>query len=119
MTLDQLNFSDAFARNNGIALTAEGVAHMTVTEHHLNGAGVCQGGAIFTLADLSQAGLTHGRALTTAANIHFIHSARLGDTLIATSTWLHDGKLPLVRTEVRTQEGRLIAEMTGSLFRKD
>lgn len=117
MTIDELNKGDVFARTNGISLIDNGLAEMTVEDKHLNGAGVCQGGAIFTLADLSQAGLTEGRALTTAAEMHFIHSAKLGDKLIARSTMVHDGRLPLVRTEVRTEEGVLIAEMTGTLFR--
>lgn len=117
MTIEELNAGDIFARNNGISLTDSAVAEMTVENKHLNGAGVCQGGAIFTLADLSQAGFTEGRALTTAAEMHFIHSAKLGDHLIARTTMVHDGRLPLVRTEVRTSEGVLIAEMTGSLYR--
>lgn len=117
MTIEELNQSDAFARTNNISLVDRCETRMTVEAKHLNGAGVCQGGAIFTLADLSQAGLTEGQALTTAAEIHFIHSAKEGDRLIARSEWVSDGKLPVVRTRVCTEEGKLIAEMTGSLYR--
>lgn len=117
MTLEELNKTDVFARTNGIQLTADGVAEMIVSPQHLNGANVCQGGAIFTLADLSQASLTAGQALTTAAEMHFIHSAKEGDRLVATSEYLHDGKIPLIRTRVTTIDGHLIAEMTGTLFR--
>jgi len=117
VTIEELNAGDVFARENGISLTASGVAEMTVQDKHLNGAGVCQGGAIFTLADLSQAGLTEGRALTVGADVHFCHAAKLGDRLIARSIFVHDGRLPLVRTEVHTTEDVLIAEMTGTLYR--
>lgn len=117
MTIEELNTGDVFARENGISLTANGVAEMIVTDKHLNGAGVCQGGAIFTLADLSQAGITHGCALTIGADMHFIHAAKKGDKLIAESVLLHDGKLPVVKTEVKTDEGKLIAELTGTLYK--
>lgn len=116
MTIEELNASDVFARENGISLTGKGISEMVVTERHLNGAGVCQGGAIFTLADLSQAGLTQGGSLTVGAEIHFVHSARTGDHLTAVSEFVHNGKLPLVRTEVHNGDGMLIAVMTGSLY---
>ena len=57
MTLkDYLNEGDRFAANSGAKLVEIGrgtaKAEMTVTEGHLNAGGVCQGGSIFTLADL-------------------------------------------------------------------
>ena len=57
MTLkDFLNNGDVFARNMGASITEirEGYARaeMVVTKEHLNAGGVCQGGALFTLADL-------------------------------------------------------------------
>lgn len=117
MTIDELNAGDVFARENGISLTGDGVAEMIVAERHLNGAGVCQGGAIFTLADLSQASITQGLALTTGVDAHYVHSAQCGDRLIAKSTILHDGRLPLVQTEVKTAEDVLVAVMIGTLYR--
>ena len=54
---DFLNKGDVFAARAGVQLTEvnEGYARaeMVVTEAHLNAGGVCQGGAIFTLADLA------------------------------------------------------------------
>ena len=51
-----LNKTDRFAANAGCRLTEvntqHAVAEMTVTNAHLDGGNVCQGGALFTLADL-------------------------------------------------------------------
>ena len=60
MTLkDFLNQGDRFAANAGarIVEVREGYsrAEMTVTREHLNAGGVCQGGALFTLADIALA----------------------------------------------------------------
>ena len=47
-----LNRADRFAANAGCQITEvderHAVAVMTVTAEHLNGGGVCQGGALFT-----------------------------------------------------------------------
>ena len=61
MTLkDRLNNDDQFARSIGAQLTEvrEGyaVATLTITPRHLNGAGVCQGGVIYTLAIMTGLG---------------------------------------------------------------
>ena len=66
--IDFLNENDRFARMIGAQLTEvrEGYARaeMTVAKMHLNGGGVCQGGALFTLADLAIAALTEARKQT-------------------------------------------------------
>ena len=57
MLKDYLNQFDRFAAAAGaqVVHVEEGCAKavMMVEERHLNGANVCQGGAIFTLADLA------------------------------------------------------------------
>ena len=60
-----LNRTDRFAVLAGCRITEaderHAIAVMTVTEAHLNGGNVCQGGALFTLADLAIAALmNHG-----------------------------------------------------------
>ena len=66
---DFLNKGDRFAATNGMQLTEvrEGYARaeMKVEKRHLNGAGVCQGGAYFTLADLAFAAVTNSRGNVT------------------------------------------------------
>lgn len=80
---------DRFAVYNGIKLLqAEpgyAVAKLDITDNHLNGLDVVQGGAIFTLADLAFAAAAnaHGQAtLSINANINFFKSTP-GKTLIA------------------------------------
>ena len=83
MTLkDFLNNGDVFARNMGASITEirEGYARaeMVVTKEHLNAGGVCQGGALFTLADLAFAAITNSRGKLTFGlenSIAFLHSA--------------------------------------------
>lgn len=124
--LETLNITDRFAACNGIEITEirEGYAkaEMTVEEHHLNGGGVCQGGAIFTLADLAFAAVSNSHGLLTLGisnTIHFLHSARLEDHLIAEATEVcNHPRLPYCEIKVYNQDGELIATATGQAYRK-
>lgn len=118
MTVDELNTSDRFAAANGIVLLADGATTtMTVAERHLNGAGVCQGGALFTLADLAAAGLTRGEQLTIASDIRYLHPARLGDQLVAKATLAGEGPVTQIKTEIRNQADTLIATVGAKFVR--
>ena len=122
---DFLNEGDRFAADNGMQLTevSEGYARaeMVVTRHHLNAAGVCQGGAYFTLADLVFAAVTnsHGNITLGIQNsISFLQSAHEGDTLIAEAeeTFNHH-RLPFCEIRVKNQRGELVCIVTGSAYR--
>ncbi|MFN4196707.1 MAG: PaaI family thioesterase [Caldimicrobium sp.] len=68
---------------------------MEVKEKHLNSAQICQGGVIFTLADLAfaLASNSYGTlALAVKANITYIKPAKVGDLLIARAKEFHRGK---------------------------
>lgn len=116
-----LNKTDRFAANAGCRLTEvnaqHAVAEMTVTNAHLNGGNVCQGGALFTLADLAIAALMNYRGqLTFGINnsIMFVSSAKEGDVLRAEAVNVADHhKIPAVEVRVTNQEGRLICHITG------
>lgn len=117
MTTDELNKLDRFAAENGIVLQADGAtATMTVTERHLNGAGVCQGGALFTLADLAAAGVTHGEKLTVQSDIQFLRPGRLGDELTAIAKIVHEGRMALVQTEIRNGSNELVAVVSARFY---
>ena len=64
-TLKEMLSHDRFAAEAGVELleVREGYAkaRMLVTDKHLNGGGVCQGGALFTLADLAFAAVANSR----------------------------------------------------------
>ena len=121
-----LNRTDRFAANAGCQLTEvddhHAVAVMTVTEGHLNGGNVCQGGALFTLADLAIAALMNNKGQLTfgiSNSMMFVSSARLGDTLRAEALSVADHhKIPAVEVRVTNQEGRLICHVTGMGYRK-
>ena len=120
MDVLELMNRDRFAANAGCKLTE--VDEMTVTPDHLNGGGVCQGGALFTLADLAIAALVNsGGRLTFGINnsITFVSSANEGDRLRAEAVWVADHhKIPSAVARVTNQEGRLICHVTGMGYRK-
>ena len=121
-----LNRTDHFAANAGCRLTEvddeHAVAEMLVTQEHLNGGQVCQGGALFTLADLAIAALMDCRGqLTFGINnsIMFVSSAKEGDLLRAEAVNVSNHpKIPSVEVRVTNQEGRLICHVTGMGYRK-
>ena len=122
-----LNNNDRFAAQAGCAIVelSEGraVAEMTVTCQHLNGGNVCQGGALFTLADLAIAAVMNYRGQLTFGiqnNIMYVSSAREGDVLRAEAVEVADHrKIPAVEVTVRNQDGRVICHVTGLGYRKE
>lgn len=121
-----LNKTDRFAANNGCRITevddCHAVAEMTVTNAHLNGGNVCQGGALFTLADLAIAALMNSKGQLTfgiSNSIMFVSSAREGDHLKAEAVSVCDHhKIPSVEVRVTSQEGQLVCHVTGMGYRK-
>ena len=125
MTLkDYLNSNDRFAAGCGAQLVevapGTATAMMEVTSAHLNAGGVCQGGAIFTLADLVFAALVNQREnLTFAINstIYYHVSAREGDVLRAEGRITCDHhRIPSAEVEVTNQDGVRIASFTGQAY---
>ena len=121
-----MNRTDRFAANAGCRITEvdadHAVAEMLVTNDHLNGGNVCQGGALFTLADLAIAALMNYREQLTfgiSNSIMFVSSAKEGDLLRAEAVSICDHhKIPSVEVRVTNQEDRLICHVTGLGYRK-
>ena len=122
-----LNTTDRFAANAGCRVTevdaTHAVAEMTVTKEHLNAGGVCQGGALFTLADLAMAALMNHQGNLTfgiSSNVMFLSSAAEDDRLRAEAVPINDHhKIPSVEVRVTNQTGRLICHVTGMGYRKE
>lgn len=122
-----LNTTDRFAANAGCRVTevdaTHAVAEMTVTKEHLNAGGVCQGGALFTLADLAMAALMNHQGNLTfgiSSNVMFLSSAMEGDCLRAEAVPVNDHRrIPSVEVRVTNQDGRLICHVTGMGYRKE
>lgn len=118
--------NDRFAANAGIELleVSEGKAKacMTVTREHLNAGGVCQGGALFTLADLACAAVanSHGQlTFSITANITFTRSAKEGETIYAEATEVvNHPRVPYIYVELKNEKGDLLAAFTSSGYRK-
>ena len=121
-----LNRTDRFAANAGCQITEvdeqHAVAVMTVTAEHLNGGHVCQGGALFTLADLAIAALMNCRGQLTfgiSNSIMFVASALEGDVLRAEAVHVSNHhKIPSVEVNVTNQNNVLICHVTGLGYRK-
>ena len=116
---------DVFAARTGVELLeirpGYARARMEVTPDHLNAGGVCQGGALFTLADLAFAAVanSHGQLiLSLAANITFLRPVSKGFVEAeATEVFLH-ARVPFIEVRLTDSEGRLVAVMTSSGYRK-
>ena len=121
-----LNTNDRFAAAAGCRIVeiSEGraIATMTVTHEHLNAGGVCQGGALFTLADLALAAVMNSRGQLTFGiqnNIMYLASAHEGDVLTAEALEIADHhKIPAVEVRITNQDGRLLCHVTGMAYRK-
>ena len=97
------------------------VARLRVGPQHLNAGGFTQGGAVFTLADLTLAATANAAgtlALSLSTTIQFLRATTAGDVLTAEAVCLHAGRRTgCYEVRVTDQEGRLVAVMTGSSFR--
>lgn len=126
MTINEFLKGDKFAVMAGIELTEVGngyaKAQMEIQPMHLNGGGVCQGGAIFTLADLAFAAATNSHARLTfsiTSSINFFKSESKG-FLYAEAREVFDHKrLANCEVKVTNEIGELIATFNGTGYRKD
>lgn len=116
---------DRFAKCNGIVIKefyqGYAVAEMVVDDHHLNGAGVVQGGALFTLADLCFAAACNSYgdlAVSLDANINYIKGVSTG-ILTATATEVYRRRtVALYRVEITNEENDLIAVFQSTAYIK-
>jgi len=122
MSSDRWRLYDVFAEGNGMSVDEVtddvAITSMTVEKRHLNGVGVCQGGALFTLADLAMAAVTNqsGMSVSTDANIRFISAAKEGERLICCIRMVKNGRLPVLEGEIRCDD-RLVALVSGRDYR--
>ena len=97
-------------------------ARMEVKPEHLNGGGVCQGGALFTLADLAFAAATNSHARLTFSidsSIHFFRSVSEGMLYAEAHEVFNHKRLANCEVRITTEAGALIATFNGTGYRKD
>lgn len=120
---EKLNRDDRFCRYNEMRIDvirpgyAEAV--MEITENKLNGLGIAQGGAIFTLADLAFAGASNAAGFRTVAftsNISFVRPGT-GKRLRAVATEVSRGRRTGVYSvQVFNDDGKVVAHGTTTGF---
>ena len=118
--------NDQFAKSAGVELLETGTgyakARMAITPLHLNAGGVCQGGAIFTLADFAFAVATnsHGKlTLSISSNINFFKSEKEGFLYAEAKEVFNHKKLSNCEVQVTNEAGELIATFNGNGYRKE
>lgn len=125
MKLNEFLLNDRFASEAGakICHIEPGYAQvsMEVTTRHLNAAGVCQGGAIFTLADLAFAAVANSHkniTLSLSANIAFLKSVSSGTLIAEARETFNHAKIPYIEVRILTDKGDLVAILTSTGYRK-
>ena len=116
---------DLFAAFVGIELLEAGngqaVARLKLQDHHRNGLGMVQGGAIFTLADLAFAAAVNSRGRTAVAihaAISFVKAAQ-GEYLTAEAQEISCGpKIAVYNIRITESSGELISVFDGMAYRK-
>ena len=126
MTIQDFLQGDKFALLAGVELLEVGngyaKARMEVKPEHLNGGGVCQGGALFTLADLAFAAATNSHARLTFSidsSIHFFRSVSEGMLYAEAHEIFNHKRLANCEVRITTEAGELIATFNGTGYRKD
>ncbi len=125
MTPQEFFKNDRFAAQSGVELleVKEGYskARLVITPEHLNAGGRTQGGALFTLADLTLAAAanSHGTlAFSLSSNITFLRASGVGDTLYAEARERYTGRATgCYQIDITNQDGKLIATFESSVFR--
>ena len=95
---------------------------MQVTPEHLNAGGVCQGGALFTLADLAFAAVANSHKLLTlsiSANITFLRFVKQGYVYAEAQEVFNHHRIPFIEVRLTDESGELVVIMTSSGYRKD
>lgn len=117
--------NDKFAEHNGIELVevSEGSAKakMEINENHLNGIGIVQGGAIFTLADFTfgAAANSYGSvAVAINVNISYMKSSKSGTLFAEAREISKNPKLGTYTIDVTDDNGEIIAIFQGMAYRK-
>jgi len=125
MTLKQFFENDHFAKLAGAELIdiKEGYAkaRMLITPNHLNGGGICQGGAIFTLADLAFAAAVNSHlclTFSTTSSITFVQNRSQGYIYAEAKEIVNHHRMPYAEVRVTDENCELLAIFTSSGYRK-
>jgi acyl-CoA thioesterase len=117
--------NDHFASHTGITLVdlrpGFARAQLAVQDQHLNGVGIVQGGALFTLADFAFAGAanSHGRvAVAVDASISFVKATTSGVLTAEAVEEAVSERISTCLVRVTDETGDLVALFKGTAYRK-
>ena len=126
MSLKDFFKTDRFAAMAGCELleVSDGYARarMLITPDHLNGGGICQGGALFTLADLAFAAAVNSHLVltfSTSSNITYVRSIAEGYVYAEAREIVNHRRMPFAEVRLTDEEGHLLAIFTSSGYRKE
>jgi acyl-CoA thioesterase len=126
LTIRDFFRNDAFAAAAGVELLEAGNgyarARMEIRPLHLNGGGVCQGGALFTLADLAFAVAANSHAKLTfsiTSSIQIFKSEKSGYLYAEAREVFSHSRLSNCEVRITNGEGELVATFNGTGYRKD
>jgi acyl-CoA thioesterase len=116
---------DAFAKHCGIELVSAAPGHavtrLTVEPRHLNGIGIVQGGALFTLADFAFAAASnaHGTvAVGINVSITYMKATSSGLLTAEARELSRNPKLATYTVDITDESGALVAVFQGLVYRK-
>lgn len=116
---------DRYAAHTGVELLAvapgRAKAQLELNENHLNGLGSIQGGAIFTLADLTFAAAanSHGTvAVAINVSISYLKAVSTGTLYAEAEEIALNPRLGTYTVSVKDDQGALIALFQGLAYRK-
>ncbi len=113
-----------FSKNIGIELLevhyGYAKARLIIDTFHLNNAGVCHGGAIFTLADFTFAVASNSFGKVSLAintSISFMHAALKGDELIAEAKLVEESNKLGTYEVIIKRDDKKIAFFSGTVYK--
>lgn len=117
--------NDAFSQWMGIEVLESDPGYcklsMKVRKEMTNGFGVCHGGITFSFADSALAFASNSRGSISLAlenNINFTKKVSVGDTLIAKTKELQNGRtIGVYKVSISNQDEELVAEFRGTVYR--
>ena len=119
--------NDAFSKWLGIQIIhsepGDVTLSMKVREEMTNGFGICHGGITFSLADSALAFASNSRGSISVAfenNINYTKKVEVGDTLIAETEELQNGRtIGVYKVRISNQNDELVAEFRGTVYRTE
>lgn len=123
---DHFRKLDRFARHVGIEIVeikpGWAKTRLKIADHHLNGVGIVQGGAVFTLADLAFAAASNSYGTVAVAlnvSISYLKATSGGELIAIAEENTKSRRVGSYTVRVTNDAGDLVAMFQGVVFRKD